>query len=191
VASRKEWTMTRVSDAALPSSVVANHFEPLGSHDVLLVTLLNLPDATVLPADPAYEKRELAARRVLDEYNRLTSAEQAAAMLLDQFRFRIGPYQRAVRAALKVVLGDLSLAAIYGSAFPGVGDGAEVPSPLHGAVLAILADGAITRDEHQLLAGAWDMVVRAKRADQWSRIEWPEEPTPERIRVIVAELRGT
>lgn len=183
--------MTRVPDDVLPSSVVANHFEPLGSHDVLLVTLLNLPDSTDLPVDPAYEKRQLATWRVLDEYNRLTLAEQAAAMLLDQFRFRIGPYQRAVRAALVVVLGNVSLAAIYGSAFPGVGDGAEVPSTLHGAVLAILSRGAITTDEHQLLAGAWQMAVKAKRAGRWSRTEWPDAPTPERIQAIVVELRRT
>ena len=183
--------MTRVPDDALPGSVVANHFEPLGSHDVLLVTLRNLPDVTDLPEDPAYEKRQLATRKVLDEYKRLTPAEQAAAMLLDKFRFRIGLYQRAVRAALWVVLGDLSLAAVYGSAFPGVGDGAEVPSPLHGAILAILARGEITPDEHQLLAGAWDMVVKANRAGLWSRVDWPDDPTPDRIGAIVAELRRT
>jgi hypothetical protein len=178
-----------IDDAKFPATIMANKFDQLGSYDVVFAR--NYPRVSD-PPQPSSTAQKSSLAQVTDllaTYRAMKPAEQACAMLMDRYRFRMSVYQWAVRSALRIVWGDPFLSAVYWWAFPSAAEPEGAPSTLHGAVLAILAGEQLTADERDFLAGAWNMVIQARRAGRWSVIEWPEDPTEKQIGAIIVRLR--
>jgi hypothetical protein len=133
---------------------VINRIGPDSAHDV--IGPIEPPTLALKPRPRSTPQRSRLreVEHLLATVLALSPAELIACMVFDRYRFRISVYQHLAGAALTKIFENDFDRRLYLWAHAQLDDDG-VPSPVHGALLEILARRFLTSRDRSLLGGAW------------------------------------
>jgi hypothetical protein len=133
---------------------VINRIGPDSAHDV--IGPIEPPTIALKPRPRSTRQRSRLreVEQLLATALALSPAELNACMVFDQYRFRMGVYQHPASVALNKIFENDFDRRLYLWAHVQLDD-KGVPSPVHDALLEILARRFLTPHDRSLLGGAW------------------------------------
>ncbi len=116
------------------------------------------------PHNAAQRRRRQQVERLVATALALGAADLRACMVHDRFRFRMDVYQHPARYALFQIFEDDFDRELYLWAHCELSGKDGIPSPVHGAVLEVLARRYLDQEARRMLSGAWTGWRAAKAA---------------------------
>lgn len=151
---------------------VINRIGPRTARDLSSASELPVESKRPKPRDPAERTRRREVERLVSAAGALSGPELAACMVHDRYRFRMSVYQQPAGAAVRLIFDDDFDRQLYLWAYRQL-DTDGVPSPVHGALLEILARRHLDERARGYLSGAWQL---------WNESRRPRQPEPRRMR---------
>jgi hypothetical protein len=137
-----------------PQHFLIHRFGPQVARDLSVAEELKLPQDKPVPDRRSERGRLRQVEGLVASALALTPAELRGCMVYDRYRFRISVYQQPAGAAVRKVFEDGFDRELYLWAYGKTGSGG-VPSPVHGALLEILARRHLDARSREMLSGAW------------------------------------